>query len=341
MKRATIFIISLLISISLFAQTTVKTKLSSDTTRFAKPVTLSISVVAPKNLPVKFPGIKNPQIAQDLVITSAKIDTSKQQKSTKYTLKLTIIPFDDTTFQIPSFPIIVGNSLYKSDSLQLTVLPIEKDSAQLAKIDTTQLIKIFDVTKPLKAPLTLKELWLRFRYWLLALLILILLSLLGYYLYKKYKQAKQSRPTLEPQLEPHELALERLEQLRERKLYQQGKYKEFYSELSEILRQYVEQRYHINALELTTSELELLLKAAQLFDQDLYQGYMRVLKNADLVKFAKYIPHNTICQADLDFAFEFIEKTKPEPEPETEPENQQSDNQENTDTQNKNENPEQ
>ena len=338
MKRFVLTFFSLILTIGIFAQTKVLTKLSSDTTRFAKPVVLSIQVIAPRHQPVKFPGLKNPQIAPNLIIAQAKIDTAEQQKFTKLTLNLTIIPFDDTTFQIPSFPIIIGNSLYKTDSLTLTVLPIEKDSAQLAKIDTTQLIKIFDVTQPLKAPLTLKELWLRFRYWLLGLLILVLLALLGYYLYKRIKQAKQSKLPPEQQLEPHELALKRLEHLREQKLYQQGKYKEFYSELSEILRQYVEQRFHITALELTTSELEMLLKTAQLFDQELYQGYIRVLKNADLVKFAKYIPHSTICKADLDFAFEFVEKTKPQPQPETEDEQQTTDNQKNTDSQNQNEN---
>ena len=339
MKRFVLTLFSIILAIGIFAQTKVLTKLSSDTTRFAKPVVLSIQVIAPKHQAVKFPNFKNPQIAPNLVISHANIDTAGQQKFTKLTLNLTIIPFDDTTFQIPSFPIIIGNSIYKTDSLTLTVLPIEKDSTQLAKIDTNQLIKIFDVTKPLNAPLTLKELWLRFRYWLLGLLILILLALAGYYIYKRLKQAKQNKQEPEQQLEPHELALKRLEQLRERKLYQQGKYKEFYSELSEILRQYVEQRYHINALELTTSELEMLLKNAQLFDQELYQGYIRVLKNADLVKFAKYIPHSTVCKTDLDFAFEFIEKTKPQPEPGIE--EQTTENQKNTENKNQKVNPEQ
>ncbi len=318
MRRFYYILISLIIfPVLAAAQPKVKTWLSEDTVRFAQPVVLNIQVTVPKGAPVKFPKVTRKEITKDLAIAGSEIDTTENDGQQTLTLKVTLIPLDDTIFGIPHILFMAANEMTASDSLTLVVLPIEKDSAKLAQIDTSQVIDIFDVTQPLGAPVTLKELWLRFRYYLLGLLALLLLAALVYWLYKKYKQRKALKQIPpERQLPPHELALQRLNALKEKKLYQQGKFKEFYSELSEILRQYLELNFHISALELTTSELEALLQNANLFDNQLYSGLMTVLKNADLVKFAKYQPLPTICETDLQFAFDFVEQTKPQPEPE-------------------------
>ncbi len=331
MKRITWLVILLVALNNIFAQGQIKTTLNPDTVSFAKPANLKIQLIVPKGQKIRYPELKSHIITKQLGYSTISVDTNQTHDKLIINYLVQIIPFKDSVVKVPSLPFQIGSNLLMSDSFLLYVKPIEIDTAQLAKIDTSQLIKIFDVTKPLKAPLTLKELWLRYRYVLFGLLLLVVLYFILRYLYKKYlaNREKQIQPE-ETQLEPDELALERLTKLKDAKLYQQGKYKDFYSELSEILRQYVELRYHINALELTTSELETLLSTGIIFDKELAEGFLRVLKNADLVKFAKYTPLDQICEADLNFAFDFIEKTKPQkitPENTSETEESSSTNQ--------------
>ncbi len=313
MKRITWLIILFLVSNNIFAQVQLKTRLSPDTVLFAKTANLEIELSIPKGQKIHYPKLKSHIITPQLGYSQIKIDTTEAHGKLFIKYLVQLIPFKDSVVKVPSLPFQVGSNIMLSDSFLLYVKPIEIDTAKLAKIDTSQLIKIFDTTRPLNAPLTLKELWLRYRYILLAILLLTGLFFILRYLYKKYlaNREKEILP-LEEQLTPDELAVERLTKLKNAKLYQKGKYKDFYSELSEILRQYVELRYNINALELTTSELETLLSAGTIFDKQLAEGFLRVLKNADLVKFAKYTPLDSICEVDLNFAFDFVEKTKPQ-----------------------------
>ena len=314
MKRIAWIILLVFTLNSVFAQGQLKTSLSPDTVNFAKPVNLKIQILVPKGVKIHYPELKGHIITPQLGYSKVSIDTTESHGKLLINYQISVIPYKDSIVKIPSLPFQINGNIQLSDSFLLYVKPIEVDSAKLAKIDTSQIIKIFDVTKPLKAPLTLKELWLRYRYVLFALLALVVLYFILRYLYKKYLAGREKiLVPLEEQLAPDELALDRLTKLKESKLYEQGKYKEFYSQLSEILRQYVELRYHINALELTTSELESLLSHGTIFDKELANGFLRALKNADLVKFAKYTPLDTICEADLNFAFDFIEKTKPQP----------------------------
>jgi hypothetical protein len=185
-------------------------------------------------------------------------------------------------------------------------------SVRLVKVDLQKGIK--DVKPPQKIPLDWKIIML----WIL--IILIVLGVL-YYLYKRYKRNKSNQPVIrkEIKLPPHVIALNTLHTLDEKKLWQNGKIKEYHSEITEIIRKYFSERFGLHALELTTSETMELLRTTKDTEviRDITESF---LNNADMVKFAKFSPLGSVNEEMMKQAVEIVEKTIPKPEPEQKPE---------------------
>jgi hypothetical protein len=133
---------------------------------------------------------------------------------------------------------------------------------------------------------------------------------LAYRLYKKYKRKAVVEEVVKL-LEPaHIIAFRELEKLKDEELWQQGKIKLYYTRLTEILRQYIENRFGVNSLELTTDEtLSMLLHSGFKKDKN-FEQLKNILKGADMVKFAKYNPdasEHTICFFE---SWGFVDNTK-------------------------------
>ncbi len=232
--------------------------------------------------------------------------------------------------------------LSKYDSADVTIPPIDifyrvgKDTMSQAGIDTAdatlkhvqtnpvkfavRLVKvnlqkdIKDVKAPQKIPLDWKIIIL----WILIALIVLGVS---YYLYKRYKQKKSNQPVIkkEIKLPPHVIALNSLNTLDEKKLWQNGKIKEYHSEITEIIRRYFSERFGLHALELTTSETMELLRTTKDTEiiRDITESF---LNNADMVKFAKFSPLGSVNEEMMKQAVEIVEKTIPKAEPHQKPE---------------------
>ena len=230
----------------------------------------------------------------------------------------------------------------KYDSADVTIPPIDifyrvgKDTMSQAGIDTAdatlkhvqtnpvkfavRLVKvnlqkdIKDVKAPQKIPLDWKIIIL----WILIALIVLGVS---YYLYKRYKQKKSNQPVIkkEIKLPPHVIALNSLNTLDEKKLWQNGKIKEYHSEITEIIRRYFSERFGLHALELTTSETMELLRTTKDTEiiRDITESF---LNNADMVKFAKFSPLGSVNEEMMKQAVEIVEKTIPKAEPHQKPE---------------------
>jgi hypothetical protein len=117
----------------------------------------------------------------------------------------------------------------------------------------------------------------------------------------------------EPSIPPWDLAYQKLDALKSARYVDFGKFKEFYFELSLIIRGYIEGRFQTPAAESTTYELEddAVLKE---MPSDIYKHLFEFFTRSDLVKFAKSIPTARDAEKDLSFAYEFVVKTKPAPE---------------------------
>ncbi len=162
-----------------------------------------------------------------------------------------------------------------------------------------------DLKPPMGIPYTLLEI-------LLFAGVLMLLALAGYLLYRLLKRrGVRSLPEsrVAAARPAHVLALEQLALLREKKLWQQGLIKEYYSELTEILRRYFEGRYGVMALEETTEEILAGLREQRLRPA-ISSQVEEVLRRADLVKFAKHKPVMTEHEQTMKQACSIVEQTR-------------------------------
>jgi len=230
-------------------------------------------------------------------IDGPNIEESGQQKVVKY---LTVLSrFDSATITIPSIRIEYRT---KNDT---TLKSIESNSVtfNVHRMD----VSVEEEIKDIKPPIRLFD-----YYFLIYILIgLIVLSLLVYYfIWRKYFRSKKENIVVkkEEKLLSHQLALKQLEQLEKEQLWQKGLVKEYHSRITEIIREYFEKQFGLPALERTTSESLHLLKNHKqgIKVLDITEQF---LNNADLVKFAKYVPIETVNVEMMNQAKNIVKKT--------------------------------
>jgi hypothetical protein len=175
---------------------------------------------------------------------------------------------------------------------------------RIAPADTTQ--KIYDIIKPYRAPLTAGEILP----WILLGAVLILVAFLLIRAIKRMK--KKEKDIIFPvKSEPaHIIAFRELEKLKADEIWQKGDFKLYCTRLTEILRIYLENRFGVNSLEMTTSEtLNAFLKSGMKKDEN-YALLKSVLSLSDMVKFAKYVPASGENETLYNGSWEFVEKTR-------------------------------
>jgi hypothetical protein len=171
-------------------------------------------------------------------------------------------------------------------------------------VDTSQAYK--DLKPPLSIPLTFAEIALYAG-------VILLLAAVAYGVYRHLKKRKtgiEAPAYTAPPRPAHVIALEELRKLKDKKLWQHGQIKQYYTEASEIIRRYVENRFHIMALEQTTDEITIGLQRTGI-GQAACGQVETLLRLADLVKFAKYTPGITEHEQTMTMAFDIVESTKP------------------------------
>lgn len=213
-----------------------------------------------------------------------------------------ISTFDVGEFEIPplSFYFSIPPDSTKHE------LKTRKLKVRVESLKPSEAGDIRDVKNPLALPRDFKK-WIIWGSIGFAALVLIAASI---YIWRRKKAGKGLLPDkVEPPRPAHEVALEELAALKESSLLPEGKVKEFYIRISEIIRRYIEGCYFIIAMELTTFELVENLKRSEipLDESELIHEF---LANCDMVKFAKYKPTDAENAAIVDKAFEIIERTK-------------------------------
>ena len=302
-----IFSIFLYISIisSSFGQD-VNVKSSFDSTRIylGDQVKFTITIDKPSGLNLSIPVLKDTLCKNIDIISGPRTDSASLQNGrTKIIEKYLITSFDSGRYQVS--PVYVeaknegGIKRYYSDYSVLDVLRVK-----IAPADTTA--KIFDIIKPYKAPVTLGEM-------LPWILIIILAGVIAYAVFRFLRKLKKSENGTEAYFPPesaHVIAFRELERLKNEELWQKGETKKYYTTLTEILRQYLENRFRVYSLELTTSEtLEALVKTG--FKRNgSYNDLRSVLYGADLVKFAKYKPVPEENETHFQNSWNFVMATK-------------------------------
>ncbi|MDF1548219.1 MAG: hypothetical protein P1P88_10385 [Bacteroidales bacterium] len=289
----------------------VEAKLDSFAIELGDQVWLDLRIDQAKNAIVLFPDIKDTIIKGIEVIEKSHIDTQVIGERLLTSQKILITAFEDSIFKIPPFAFRFGKDTIYSNSLILSVKDVDVDSTLRAKIDTSQVLQIFDVKDPINTPFTFKEFFQRYyKIILIVLGVLLIIGILIIYFVRKAANKPFIKLPEKPKEPAHIIALKALDELKAKKLWQADKVKAYYSELTEIIRQYLEDRFQIPTFERTSYELLESIKTDNILDSDLFEKLKQTLSLADLAKFAKYKPlpdENDVC---LKNSYHLVEKTK-------------------------------
>ena len=267
----------LLLSTTLFAQK-VSTTVDTIKNKIGAEFKLTLKTTVNKSVKVKFPESKVFGALE--VINSYKIDTIKKDDSYELIKKYGLTQFDSGRYVIPRLPVLINGQPLFSDSLNIEVNDV--------KVDTLKQ-KMFDIKDVAAAEKPLGDWWK----YILGLLVILGIAAIIYWLYKR----NQNKPKVEEVV--YKSAIEKatslLVLLEQKELWQKGEIKSYYSELTDIVRNYIEEEIHIPAMESTTSELIVSLKKVanqkkMKLSKETLLNLEKVLKQADLVKFAKVIP---------------------------------------------------
>lgn len=278
---------------------------------------INLKVITPKDKIIQFPVYEKEIIPGIEVIAILPPDTLIENNVMTLNFKYVITSFDSTLYHIPHIPFFDGTDTIYSNSFGLKVTSPELSDSTLAylerinkgetdSIDFRQL-QLNDIKSVRKAPFVWTDyLWLLW----IVLGVILLLGLIGFVIYLVLKKKKKGYFFKPPEVLPaHVRALSELDKLKAEKIWQQGREKEFYSKLTDVLRVYIYEREEINAMEMTSGEiLNEIRKTTDV--ESVYENLKQILSTSDLVKFAKYKPYPDENDLSLVNAYFFINQTR-------------------------------
>jgi len=298
-----IFLISFVLSTNLFAQKAlIEVQSAVDTAEIfiGDRVNYSIIISHQEELRVEQPG-------EGLHLGAFEIKEYKFSEPEEddgiitQRFDFTISVFDTGKYTIPAFPI----AYFPDTTMNYKIIeaaPI--DIFVKSVLSGEEAPELKDVKPPIEFP---------FDYMLLysMLAIILMIALAAWFGYRAWKQKQEKGYIFSPPPKPrpaHEIALEALAELYKSDLLENGKYKIFYIRLSEILRNYLEGRYYITAMEETTDEI--LRDIAQHVEDEKRQELSGILRESDLVKFAKHVPESNQTEQIKKNSEQFVNDTK-------------------------------
>ncbi|MGZ2370516.1 hypothetical protein ACXR6G_12060 [Ancylomarina sp. YFZ004] len=278
-------------------------------------INLKLSVDQPKGMIIGFPVFTDSITKNIEVIGQWPMDTTKKKDgSLKINKRYLITSFDGGVHKIPPFVFKLNreniNNIIRTDTMQLGVRSFE--------IDTTK--ANFDIAMPIHTPVSFAEV----APWAGGGLILIAILFSAYYFYRRYKSNQPLFKAEVPAEPAHVIALRKLEEIDTQKLWQTGHIKQYHSDLTDTVRNYLDERFGLATIESTTDETMDAI-SENMMHKDLISDLKVILERADLAKFAKFQPLPDENQLSLKYAYRIVEKTLiketviEEPEEESEP----------------------
>ncbi len=262
---------------------------------------LHLTVTADQDRPVQVIIPNDTLMAGVELLNLSKAD-STQIENNRLVIKqdLLITSFDSALYLLPPLKVIDGvDTVYSNQvALKVSTLPVNVENPE----------EYFDIKQVWKPPFV----WADYLPILLGILLILLLAAAAWYGWKRWKEQKSLIPFKkeEPKLPPHEQAIKELDAIREQKLWQQGLSKAYYTQITETLRRYIDGRFGINAMEMTSGEILDLIRQND-EAKPLYENLRQILLLADFVKFAKMNPLPDENDLSLANAYRFVEQTKP------------------------------
>ena len=238
-------------------------------------------------------------------IDSVRLDDGRVQLSQT----LTLTSFKDSLFAIEPLAFAQGEDTFWTEPMALNVIqPFEVDSA----------LAITDIKDIEKAPIW----WRGIIRWILLALLIAGLAVGGYYVWRWYqKNRKEEEEPIDPELlrPADEVALEKLDAIKAQKIWKDGKVKEYQTDLTDVVREYIGRRFDVHSTEKTSDETlremkPILMKGEGLQvtgdGKELYERLKKMLQLADLVKFAKWHTTPDENEQGLMTAYDFVNSTR-------------------------------
>ena len=284
---------------------TFKAKLDSATLLMGKTTALHLEITQDKNARGFFPNEQADtlnamiEIAERPLADTLDLDNNRIQINRD----LIIQSFDSGMWIIKPIPYVVNGDTAYCNQLSLKVLPV----------DVSQMKDINDIKPVEDVPFNLLD-WLPDYWW--AWLLGLLLIGAGIWAYRKYykKGINPLKPSRK-RLPPYEEAMVNLQNLKAAQLWQQGQEKEYFTGLTDILRVFIDRRFHINAVEMTSSQIIDTLKRNE-ETKAVNEQLEMILEIADIVKFANARPLADDNEVAYQRAVNFVESTRPVDQPE-------------------------
>ena len=212
---------------------------------------------------------------------------------------LLITSFDSSLYLLPPFMVVDGKDTIYSNQVALKVatIPVNTDNPE----------EFFDIKNVWAPPFVLADYYA----WIFGVLFTLFFICVIGYVVQRMRNQKPIMPFKkeEPKLPPYEQAIKELDTIKQQKLWQQGRNKEYYTELTDTLRRYIVERFDINAMEMTSGEiLEIIRKEPDA--SEVYNNLKEIMGLSDFVKFAKLTPLPDENDRSMVNAYLFVNRTK-------------------------------
>ena len=291
-------------------QVTVDASIDSLQLLIGEQAKIKLEVSLDANQKLVMPLLQDTIVRGVEILDIAKADTQflNNGKRMLVNQEYTITSFDSALYYLPPFEVMVNDKAYYSKELALKVYSVP--------VDTLNPDKFFGPKEIRNVAITWEDISAIFWYTLFT----VALSVLGYYLYKRFKDNKPiiKKIKVEPKLPPHMQALQDIERIKAEKSMRMNDPKAYYTDLTDVLRTYMAERFSFNAMEMTSTEI--IDHLLEIKDKDSIQELKILFQTADLVKFAKHSPLMNENDMNLVNAIDFINHTKIEPDPNAKPE---------------------
>ena len=304
-------IIGLLMCCSVSAQNAViQAKLDSTQILIGEQTRLHLEIAADKDAQLQLPDFTKMLIEGVEVLEVSPLDTldiGNNRMQIRYDYLIT--SFDSALYLLPSFPLIMNADTCYSNELALKVSSLQVDT------ESGHFYDIKDILDP-------EFVWQDYIIWPILWIILRILTVLIIVLIIEWKKKNKKifnpfKKEEKPVLPPHIRALQALDLIQSEKLWQHGKEKEYYTRLTDVVRSYIDERFQINAMEMTTHEILIHIRCISDVDF-VFNNLTQLLTQADYVKFAKYHPLPEENELAIGNSYLFVNQTIPISKPEEE-----------------------
>ncbi len=282
---------------------TVNARIDSTMMWIGNQTKLSFEISQQPNQKVISPLFSDTIVGGLELVETLKVDTvTSTDGHLTVTQNYIVTSFEDSLLYIPPYPFVVDNDTVWSKSLSLKVV-------QPFQIDTTS-----NAIADIKNVLNPKFDWKAFVLKTLLGLFIIAFIIVSYIIINKYIKKKPGYETQKQKinLPPHVVAIAGLDKIKSEKLWQQNRTKEYHTELTDVLRIYIEKTFDIPCMEMTSEEILEHLNFLRFEQKSAYVSLQKILHLADLIKFAKWKALPDEHEGSLSNAYSFVNQTKQE-----------------------------